>query len=406
MNARDRWHLFRTIATLTVPIVSSSLPAFLIGVLAPALTKAFEVSSATVGWTVMIFFGASSASAYLVGSRIDNSDGRVVLLVAMAALSTGLAVCALAVSRLTFMAGVVVCGSANGGIPPAVYRLVWVRIARPRRGLFFAATQAGFPAATVVAGVIAPSAESLGSWRLPFLASALLVLLATVAAGARTRVGNPVDSIGPGYVVMARSTSAERGGARSGRFGLPMLVMTSSIGSAATAALTTYFVLFLVSRGLSATSAGMMTALGGLSAIGVRVTAGFFADRAKRVVLRAVCGLLLIGSTGVAALGLSHGRILVVATLLSFGAGWGWSGLLSFATVRGFTSSPARSAGLVMTVGGSLGSAMGPPVLAVVVAAAGYDAAWRAVAVLMAAAALSAAAADHCLSLALHSDDC
>src|SRR3712207_5507729 len=67
--------------------------------------------------------------------------------------------------------------------------------------------------------------------------------------------------------------------------------------------------------------------------------------------------------------------LLVLGTLLAFGAGWGWPGLFNFAVVKSNPGAPAAATGITQT-GASGGAALGPLVFGLVVEATSYDAAW------------------------------
>src|SRR3712207_8300789 len=67
--------------------------------------------------------------------------------------------------------------------------------------------------------------------------------------------------------------------------------------------------------------------------------------------------------------------LLVLGTLLAFGAGWGWPGLFNFAVVLTNPGAPAAATGITQT-GASGGAALGPLVFGLVVEATSYDVAW------------------------------
>ena len=67
--------------------------------------------------------------------------------------------------------------------------------------------------------------------------------------------------------------------------------------------------------------------------------------------------------------------LLVIGTVLAFGAGWGWPGLFNFTIVRSNAGAPAAATGITQT-GASGGAALGPLLFGIVLQATGYTTAW------------------------------
>jgi hypothetical protein len=89
-----------------------------------------------------------------------------------------------------------------------------------------------------------------------------------------------------------------------------------------------------------------------------------------------VAGLLVVGAVGYAMLSVDGLVLLAVGTVLAYGCGWGWTGLLMFATVRLNPNAPAAATGIIHT-GAAAGAALGPLIFGAIVAATSFPTAWR-----------------------------
>jgi predicted MFS family arabinose efflux permease len=96
---------------------------------------------------------------------------------------------------------------------------------------------------------------------------------------------------------------------------------------------------------------------------------------AARRHLRTVAVLVAVGVAGYLALGSGIADLLIPATLLAFGAGWGYNGLFNLAVVRAFPQSPARATGITQ-IGTYIGGMVGPLGFGLLVDHQGYDLAW------------------------------
>jgi predicted MFS family arabinose efflux permease len=122
--------------------------------------------------------------------------------------------------------------------------------------------------------------------------------------------------------------------------------------------------------------------------IAVRVVSGHRADRRYGRNLPVVAMQMFIGSMALVVLSVPSPVAVVPAALVAFALGWSWPGLALYAVVRIGRDAPATASGVVQA-GAFAGGAAGPLVFGVVVAAAGYETAWRSAAlVFLLAAAL------------------
>jgi predicted MFS family arabinose efflux permease len=105
--------------------------------------------------------------------------------------------------------------------------------------------------------------------------------------------------------------------------------------------------------------AGFFLATGGFCGIAARLVAGRFIDRMAQADLTAIASMITIGAVGIVILNLGGYPGLIIGGLLGFTAGWGWSGLFTFAVVKDNPEAPATAWGIVQT-GKFMGAAVGP----------------------------------------------
>jgi MFS family permease len=137
-----------------------------------------------------------------------------------------------------------------------------------------------------------------------------------------------------------------------------------------------------VDRGVSPSHAGLVLALGSFIGILVRVAAGWFGDRLGRGSLLMVVGLVAVGVVGYVGLALTDEPVLIALfTVLAFGGGWGWGGLILLALARISPTAPGRAMGIVQ-VGPMSGAVLGPLAFGRLAETVSFGAAWAAMALL------------------------
>ncbi len=115
----------------------------------------------------------------------------------------------------------------------------------------------------------------------------------------------------------------------------------------------------------------------------MRIFSGWVADRLGRGSLKIVIVLQVIGAAGYLMLALagSDPAMIVLATILAFGGGWGYQGLVLLAVSRSNPTSPATAMAIVR-LGPSTGAMLGPVAAGALVIQAGYTVTWLATATL------------------------
>jgi predicted MFS family arabinose efflux permease len=136
-----------------------------------------------------------------------------------------------------------------------------------------------------------------------------------------------------------------------------------------------FYVESAVTGGVSPRVAGTLLALGSACGIAGRF---LFSWRLGQVSQPYVIVAALIGLGGLGAIAFavhSQGIVLIAGTVLAFGAGWGWNGLLTQTVVVSHPEAPARASAYIV-VGAAAGGVIGPTLFGFVVGHLGYRVAW------------------------------
>ena len=355
------------------------LPAFLTGGLAVQIRDELEFGEGALGVAIAVFFASSSLSSVLSGrvvERVGYSLGMRAAVLASAASLLGVAALADSWAALVFCLSL--GGLANAISHPATHLFLARKVPQGRQSLAFGVKQAAIPTATLLAGLAVPALATTVGWRWAFVALAALALVVALLVPK----GEP-GLVGP------EGKAARTGDARMGA--LVLLALGMALGSAAANPLGAFIVVSLVAAGIEVGAAGLLLALGSAVGIGVRVLLGWFTDRREGGSLNLVAGMMALGTLGFLLLASGVGELLVVGTVLAFGAGWGWPGLFNFAVVKTSPGAPAAATGVTQT-GASGGAAIGPLVFGLIVEGTSFGTAWLvsgALALLAAAAILA-----------------
>lgn len=338
------------------------MPAFLTGGLAVQVREEIGFGEAALGLAVALFFAFASVSSVVSGllvERLGSHRSMRLATVGSAASLLGIAVFARSWSLL--VGCLVVGGFANAVAHPATHLSLAREIPANRQGFSFGIKQAAIPTATLLAGLAVPALALTVGWRWAFVGGAMLALAVASLVPAETHKGVP------------KVKEARAGDVKTG----PLVLLAIGIGLGSTAAtpLGAFIVESAVAADIEPGRAGLLLALGSAVGITVRVLFGYLADGMGGGRLRLVAGMLGAGTIGFVLLATRMDSLLVVGTVLAFGAGWGWPGLFNFAIVKTNPGAPAAATGITQT-GASAGAALGPLLFGLILQATGYTTAW------------------------------
>lgn len=355
------------LATTTVTV----LPVFLTGGLAVQIGAELGFDPAGLGLVVALFFGVSAIASLPAGWLVERFGATVTSRFGMfGAATTMLCVAAFARSYASFVA-ILLCGAWCNVIGQLAANLSLAHVIPPGRlGLSFGIKQCAIPLATLLAGLSVPTIALTAGWRWAYVAGAVLALGA-ITIGPRTA----------GARVRGRAVPGERATAA-----LSMLGVAAALAAASSSALGIFLVASAVDDGIAPGTAGLVLTLGSVVGLSMRLLHGWLADRRSGGHIAVVAGSLLLGAFGVALLALPGTAALVVGTILGYGLGWAWPGLLQFAVVRLNPSAPAAASAIVQT-GVYAGGFGGPVGFGLLAAHAGFTTSWLVAAAVMVGAA-------------------
>jgi len=142
------------------------------------------------------------------------------------------------------------------------------------------------------------------------------------------------------------------------RRALVVLAVGIALGSGAANGLGAFLVTSAVGIGFQPATAGILAAMGSVAGLTARISTGAMADRWTFPQFRVVSLLLVLGAVGYLGLAAGDRWLFVPATLLAYGAGWGWNGLFNYTVVRSHPGAVAQATGITQAgvyVGGIVG---------------------------------------------------
>ncbi len=237
------------------------------------------------------------------------------------------------------------------------------------------------PIATLLGGLAVPLVALTVGWRWAYVAGGALAIV--------TLVFLPPDSFD-------RAEPEPGTGPRSPgpppplRTGFaPLLVIAAGgvLAAGSAGSLGGFLVASAVDSGIAPAAAGMLMALGSVVGIAGRLVDGYLADRREGGHLPVISLQLFAGAVGLVLLATGGNVAILLGTVLGYGMGWSWPGLLNFAVVRLNRGAPAAATGITQT-GIYIGAGTGPLAFGLLVTATSFEVAWVSAAGAMIGAAL------------------
>lgn len=356
----------RVVSAATAAMTLAVVPGFMMGATAVQMRAELALDERRLGFAAGLFFAAMSASSIQGGQVAERIGPRRGLQLSTALSTLGLLLIAVATSSFATLLVWLVIGGVAAGLALPSASLALVRGAPLRPGFMFGLTQSAPPFASLLAGVAVPVVSVQFGWRWAYaiamvLSVAVVVLLPSSMAFAQ-----------PGTA----SRSSRRTRVSSIRPEFVALGIGVGFGSAAAIAMGAFLVSSIVAIGIDPSSAGLLLALGGMIGVGARLTVGWLADRCNDGHLFAVAGMLALGAVGYMVLAAGRSVPLVgVGTAIGYGFGYGWPGLLFFATAWMNPQAPGLAVGVV-NAGATAGAAAGPLGFGVLVSATSFATTW------------------------------
>jgi predicted MFS family arabinose efflux permease len=352
------------LATDTVAI----LPGFMTAGLAVQIRQDIGLSLTDLGISIGVFFGSAAVASAPMGTLVERWGWAKSLRLAAFLAGVSLAgVGWMAQSATSLTALFVMAGLAVAMAHPAANLAVARCVPAHRHGLFFGLKHAAVPTSTLLGGLAVPAVALTVGWRWAFFGGALLAMATALAIPGRE-----------GPHVVSPAPSSDRAKRYRPSTELRLLVILSiavGLGVGGIDALASFIVSYSVDIGIAEGTAGLLLAAGSIIGIIARIIAGWMIDRKNDSDLTAVASMLVVGAAGVIVLNLGATPGLFLGGLIAFAAGWGWSGLFTFAVVKDNPNAPAAATGITQ-VGKLVGAALGPATFGWLADSASYGVAW------------------------------
>jgi MFS family permease len=350
---------------------ASVLPVFLTGALTVQISAELGFDPAGLGLVVAFYFGISAVSALPCGWLVERFGAPATSRVAVLGVAVAMTAIATLATSYTALVTLLLCCAWCNVLGQLSSNLTLARHVPPQRlGLSFGMKQSAIPVATLLSGAAVPAVALTVGWRWAYVFGAGLALGALLLA--------------PREATSARSTATPGERATSA---LSVIGLAAGLGAGAATALGVFLVAAAVDRGIDPGTAGLTLTLGSVVGLSLRLLNGWLADRRTGGHVAVVAGSLISGAAGLVLLAVPGTAALAIGTLLAFGLGWSWPGLLQFAVVRLHPSAPAAATSIVQ-VGVYGGGFVGPIGFGFIAAHGSFPAAWLtgAVAMLLAGA--------------------
>lgn len=340
------------------------LPVFLVGAMAVQLTEDLAFGVAALGAAVGIFRATGAATSVFLGRLADRLGATASLRLATsiaAVASLGIAITA--TTWATLVAWLMIGSCANALAQPAANRLLVNNVPHGRQGAAFGFKQSAPPTASMLAGLSVPLIALTLGWRWAYGLAAALAVAVLIAVGRR-----------PPAAQRTRRADASRPKLRDRR---TVLVLAGALGlsTAASSAVTSFYVDAGVRAGSSESAVGSLLAVASVAAIVMRLGLGVLADRIPSGHLRLCAALLVAGSLGFGLLAIGRPLAMAAGAVIALAGTWGFNGVFVFAVIRTQPENPGTITGAVMP-GGLFGATIGPMLFGIVAATVNYASVW------------------------------
>lgn len=341
------------------------MPVFLLGSVAVLVRTELAFTEAQLGMAISGYFAVAAVGSASSSRIVEGLGGRRALVLAAALSGVALLGMATAPGWVAMVTWLVLSGLTNAMSQLAANLRLSGAVSPRRQGLAFGIKQSSIPLVTLGGGIAVPVIGLTLGWRWVFATAAAVALLVSV-----------LQSRGMQQAGAAQLRKGPR--AQVARRPLMVLAVAGAFGAAAATSMASFLVEYAVAVGVRPGLAGVVLALGSITAVSARLAVGWLADRRGGGNLLLVTGMLVVGSAAVATFPrVSTAGPILAVTVLAYAVGWGWPGLFNFTVVRRNPQAPAVATGITQA-GVYAGGVVGPLTFGLLVTSSGYPAAWYA----------------------------
>ena len=372
---------WRGVTPALVATVVAMLPSFLTAALVVQIGRDTGLTLAGLGVIISLFFGSAALVSPRAGRLTERVGWANGLRISTLLSATALGAIALLGSTVAVIGIALAVAGVGSSLTQTASNLTIARCVVPRRhGWVLGIKHACVPTAMFLAGLAVPTFALTVGWRWAFGAAAILA--AATAASIPRREGH--------YILTPPSmtTGEAAGKPTTPKRLLVVLAIAVGLGIGALDPLGSFFVSYSVSIGVEEQVAGILLSIGGFCGIVARLVAGRLIDRMAQADFTVIASMMVAGAIGLVIVNLGGYPGLLIGGLIGFTAGWGWSGIFTFAVVKDNPEAPGAAWGVAQT-GKFLGAAIGPLLFGIIAERVSFDAAfWASTVALLTAAGL------------------
>ncbi len=360
--------------------VVAVLPVFLVGGLAVQLEQDLGMTASALGAAVAAFWAVSALLSAAAGNAVSGLGLRAGMPLAVGlGLTALLGVAVLTPHWAWLILWLSVAGAANALIHPLSNALIVDQVATRNRAFAFGLKQAAIPAATLTAGLSVPVIALTVGWQWTFGAAALFaallvpVLLRSLPRRLPVAVGTsatPVTSVLPRRLRPFLLATAVAGG----------------LGAAQANVVGAFTVVSAVEAGFEPAGAGFLLGAASVAGILARPLVGIAADRGIGGSMATVAFMMTAGCAGLIGMATGQPVAYAIGSVVAFGFGWGWNGLVHYVVSKTAHPFTAQATGITQS-GTYIGGSLGPLLFGVIFSQFGGAVGWSLAAVLAAAGA-------------------
>jgi MFS family permease len=355
----------------------AALPVFLVGAVAAVIQEHMVFTEAQIGLAISGFFGAAALMSVSCAHHVARVGSTMSL--AISTLGSGAAMLGIAVARnwLEIAALLVFAGCAHSLAQVAANEHVARSVSDRHHGVAFGVKQSAVPTATLVGGVAVPTIAVKFGWRWVFFGSSTVALILGLiqcwTIFASTQMSRPEERVASEEAFVAS-------------WSLAALALGHTFAACAATAMASFIAIYGFAAGINPAWIGASIVTGSIGGVLTRVGIGWVSDQTSRGGLFVVALMLALGSGALFCFPLVHSSgLMILTTLMAYGLGWGWPGLLNLAVVRHHAAAPA-AATAVTQIGAYVGGVVGPFTFGFLVSVGGFGLAWPAAGASMALA--------------------
>ncbi|WP_242144143.1 MULTISPECIES: MFS transporter [unclassified Bacillus cereus group] len=343
--------------------VITSTPVFLIGASNNLIRQDINISTSEIGIILTLYWLGSLLGAFMSRkATIFSSINKQI--------SFSIFITAVSLSLIFFhpkiglWIGGILGGTAYGYSQPYTNYLIMRTCDQKIQGFAFGLKQAAIPTATLLCSLAVPILAVPFGWRslfgmitcVAFIYGGLTLIFSRNIHFTKKANSNPIPPLSPNIHLI-------------------MLGVVGGLGAMIGNSLGGFLIASLTFGGISLVTASLIAAFASITNIVVRISAGIITDHSNYSPSKLLIFMFMVGVLGTLFLTTSSYFLLLIGSILAFGGGWGWAGLLHYITSIAYPEYEGQATAFSQ-MGVSFGAALGPLLFGILFSTVGPSTAW------------------------------